>query len=475
MTSYLIGIDNGSQSTKVTIFDERGTPVSRGRQALRPNDTPAPGVVEHPGDDLWGSVAAACREAMAGFDGDPAAIVGAGLCTIRFCRALLRADGTLAQPVLSWMDERVSRPYEHTDEAVARVTTSSGYITHRLTGEFRDTAANYQGMWPIDTDTWQWSQDPQVIESMGIAPEKLFELVMPGEVLGRVTAGAAELTGLPEGLPVVATANDKAVEALGSGLRGRDRLLLSLGTYIAGMTTGERNIRDGREFWTNFGCAPHEYLYESGGIRRGMWTVSWLRDLLGEEVTAGARRAGVTAEQYLDAGAAQVPAGSDGLMTVLDWLAPTEAPHRKGSFLGFDGRQGRFHLHRSVLEGIALTMRDRAGALGDELGTGFERVIVSGGGAGADVMMGIIADVFGVPAVRTAVTDAAGLGAAICAGVGLGRFAGTDEAVAAMVSVDEEFLPDDARHELYARQLEVHRDITRHTDEVFRRSARIFG
>jgi hypothetical protein len=44
-----------------------------------------------------------------------------------------------------------------------------------------------------------------------------------------------------------------------------------------------------------------------------------------------------------------------------------------------------------------------------------------------------------------------------------------------MVSVDAEFSPDPANHELYARQHEVYRDITRHTDEVFRRSARIFG
>ncbi|SFS52249.1 FGGY-family carbohydrate kinase [Saccharopolyspora flava] len=469
MTRYLVGIDNGSQSTKVSIFDERGTVVSRCRKPLRPNDTPRPGVVEHPDDDLWDSIGAACREAMAGFDGDPADIAGVGLCTIRFCRALLRADGSLAAPVLSWMDERVSRPYEHTDPEVARVTTSSGYITHRLTGEFRDTAANYQGAWPIDTDTWRWRED-----TAPIPREMLFDLVMPGDVLGRVTAGAAERTGLPAGLPVVATANDKAVEALGSGLRSPDQLLLSLGTYIASMTTGSRNARDAAGFWTNFGCVPGEYLYESGGIRRGMWTVSWLRELFGEEVARAAREAGLSPEEYLDDGASRVPAGSDGLMTVLDWLAPTEAPHRKGAFLGFDGRQGRFHLHRSVLEGIALTMVEHAGAMAAELGTEFSTVLVSGGGAEAEVMMRIVADVFGVPASRTANSGAA-LGAAITAGIGLGVFADADEAVATMVADPETFLPDPADHDLYARLREIHRDITHHTDQIFRRSTPLLG
>ena len=34
---------------------------------------------------------------MEAFPGDVADIVGVGLCTIRFCRALLKRDGTLGQ------------------------------------------------------------------------------------------------------------------------------------------------------------------------------------------------------------------------------------------------------------------------------------------------------------------------------------------------------------------------------------------
>lgn len=42
MTRYFIGIDNGSQSSKVTVFDEHGRAVCEGRQSLRPYATPAP-------------------------------------------------------------------------------------------------------------------------------------------------------------------------------------------------------------------------------------------------------------------------------------------------------------------------------------------------------------------------------------------------------------------------------------------------
>lgn len=108
MTRYLVGIDNGSQSTKVFVFDERGNIHSQARQALLPTATPEPGTVEHPDDDLWESIGNAASDAIANFPGDVADIAGVGLCTIRYCRALLKADGTLASPVMSSMSSRAS-------------------------------------------------------------------------------------------------------------------------------------------------------------------------------------------------------------------------------------------------------------------------------------------------------------------------------------------------------------------------------
>lgn len=475
MTRYLVGIDNGSQSSKVTVFDERGGVVAEGRVPLRPNHTPTPGVVEHPDDDLWDSVAAACRQAMAAFDGDPADIVGVGLCSIRFCRAVLRADGSLAQPVMSWMDARVGEPFVAETDDVAYVTTTSGYIGHRLTGTFRDAAANHQGVWPIDTDTWRWSTDPAAYPATGLRREQLFELVDPGEVLGAVTARAAAATGLPAGLPVVATANDKAVEALGCGLRDPSTLLVSLGTYIAGMCIGERDVAGATDFWTNFGAEPGRYLYESGGIRRGMWTVSWFRDLLGPEVADAAAAVGERVEDRLNREAAAVPAGSDGLLTVLDWLAPAGATFRKGSLLGFDGRQGRAHVYRSIVEGIAMTMRERSDAMAAELGTTFGRVVVSGGGSSSDLVMQVVADVFQLPTIRVVGDSAAGRGAAICAAVATGVHPSFDAAVAAMVTERDRHAPDPSTAAVYDALRAVHADVTAHTDAVYRRTAAIVG
>src|SRR5262249_27855667 len=89
---YLLAIDNGSQSTKVTIFDTRGHALASARRRLKPYEIAVPGHAVHPGDDIWDSIQGACRDVMARFTGDPAGIVAVGLCTIRFCRALLTAD-----------------------------------------------------------------------------------------------------------------------------------------------------------------------------------------------------------------------------------------------------------------------------------------------------------------------------------------------------------------------------------------------
>jgi sugar (pentulose or hexulose) kinase len=473
---YLIGIDNGTQSTKVVIYDLLGNVVCEGRRTLLPMEHPEPGHAVHPDDDLWESIVAASREVMMQFTGDPADILGVGLCTIRCCKAFLRADGTLLEPVMSWMDTRAYRPYMPDDPELAWATTSSGYMTHRFTGQFRDSAANNIILqWPIDTDTWQWSEDPELLKEYNITRDLLVELQMPGDIAGYVTADAAAATGIPEGLPVVTTANDKAVEALGSGSLDERTALISLGTYIASMVHGRENRQAAAEFWTNFACVPHRYLYESGGVRRGMWTLSWFLDLLGPEFAAAASTREISREEYLERESEKIRAGSDGLMTVLDWLAPTDKPFRKGEIIGFDARHTRGHVYRSILEAIALTMKQNVDAMCGELGIDLREIVVSGGGANSPLFMQIFADVFGVPAARNTGSSGASLGSAICAAVATGAHADFAAAAAAMKSGREAFSPDLANHDVYQRMNDnVYRAIHEATDPILEQSFSIF-
>lgn len=471
---YIIGIDEGSQSAKVTIFDVKGHVICEDRAPLRPYVLPRPGYVEHPDDDWWDAICAGAKKCMAKFEGNREDIIGIGLCTIRCCRAYLKKDGSLAQPAMSWMDVRVSQPYQHDNPEVAYIVASSGYITHRLTGEFKDTVANYEYGWPVDVDRWQWSDDPKAYQETGMPREMLFDLVMPGDILGYVTKEAAEATGLPEGVPVVATSNDKAVEGLGTGCMGDKTACISLGTYTTAMMEGKENLKGTSYAWPKFSCVPHKYFYDSNGIRRGMWTISWFRDVLGESYIKMAADKGMSAEELLSIEAEKVPAGSDGLMTVLEWLAPVDAMYKKGIMIGFDGRHTRGHIYRSLLEAVAMTLKKHVDDMCNEIHVSLEKLIITGGGSNSDLFMQILADVFNLPTVRNEVNGAAGMGAAICAAVAAGVYGSFEEAVAQMVRYKDTFEPDPEHVDLYARMLPIYSNITKYTDEVLKQSYEIF-
>jgi sugar (pentulose or hexulose) kinase len=473
---YLIGVDGGSQSSKVVVFDLDGNIVCEGHQDLQPMHLAEGGVAEHPDDDLWDSVVVACRRAMQDFPGRPEEIAGLGVGSIRCCRVLQKEDGTLAAPVISWMDRRTAFPYDNANPDVRYVTATTGYVSRRFCGERVDTVSNYEGEWPIDRVGWKWCDDPETLKKYQIPREMLFELRMPGAIAGAVTEQAARVTGIPSGLPVATTANDKAVEALGAGLVTEDAVLISLGTYICGMAKGRQYVANASSFWTNLSSAPNQYLYESNGIRRGMWTVSWFKELLGDDLLQKAVAAGVSPEEWLEREASATPPGSDGLMTVLDWLAPPNELYRKGLFIGFDGRHKRGHMYRSILEAIAMTMGGHAKAMVAELGLSPKRVIVSGGGSNSDLFMQIFADVFGLPAQRNVVNAAAGLGAAICAGVATGAWPDFPTAVARMVRVRDSFAPKPENVRLYERTYtEVYQYLRSQVEPILRKEFAVFG
>ncbi len=371
---------------------------------------------------------------------------------------------------------RAYTPYLPDHPGLRWATTASGYFAHRTTGRFCDTAANcIDVQWPVDSDTWAWSAEPAAYERHGVERAMLVELQQPGEVIGGLTPQAAGELGLPPGIAVVHTANDKAVEMLGSGSVGPGTVLVSLGTYIAAMVHGHENHRAPQHFWTNFACVPGRYLYESNGIRRGMWTLTWLLDLLGPELAERARSLGVSRESLIEEEARLVPAGSDGLLTVLDWLAPDSHPFRKGAMLGFDARHGRGHLYRSVLEAIAMTMCVNVEAMCDELGIAAEEIVVSGGGGGSSLVMGIFADVFGVPSSRVVNGAGAAMGAAACAAAAAGLHPDIETAATAMAGRRETFTPDAGAHVTYRRIIdELVRDLRATTDPFFERAYPLF-
>lgn len=472
---YIIGIDGGSQSTKVVMYDLDGNVVCEGKGLLQPMHTPDADTVEHPDDDLWTSLCHAGKDLIRQFTGNKADILGIGLGSIRCCRALLKADGTPAAPLISWQDARVTRPYEHNNPDVPYVTSFSGYLSHRLTGEFKDNVANYFGQWPVDYQNWAWSEDEAVKQKFNLPHHMLFDVQMPGTVLGQITQEAAQATGFPQGLPVVCSTSDKAVEALGAGLLDDETAVISLGTYIALMMNGKTLPRDPVWYWPIMSSVPETLLYEGYGIRKGMWTVSWLRDMLGESLIRDAQAQGLSPEDLLNQKASRVSPGCDGLMTVLDWLTNPWEPYKRGAMIGFNANMDYAWIYRSILESVALTLKNNYDKMCNEMGRSARHVIITGGGSNSDLFMQIFADVFNLPAKRNVINGCASLGAAINTAVGLGVYPSYETAVEKMVRVKDTFTPVAKNAALYAAMNEgIFRDLTKHTDVILKKSYEVF-
>ncbi|MCB9161300.1 MAG: hypothetical protein H6644_15905 [Caldilineaceae bacterium] len=92
---------------------------------------------------------------------------------------------------------------------------------------------------------------------------------------------------------------------------------------------------------------------------------------------------------------------------------PVLGPGCAGHHHRLDGAHGREHFYRAVLEGIAYEQRLVGDAMMDATGRQFTEYVTMGGGSRSDLWCRIVADVTGVPVVRSTTTEATCLGAGI--------------------------------------------------------------
>ncbi|MEG0590791.1 MAG: FGGY-family carbohydrate kinase, partial [Lachnospiraceae bacterium] len=151
-------------------------------------------------------------------------------------------------------------------------------------------------------------------------------------------------------------------------------------------------------------------------------------------------------------------------------------PYKRGIMIGFGAHMDEAFMYRSILEGIAYTVRNNCIAMCDELGKPLKEVIISGGGSNSDLFMQIFADIFNLPAKRNVVNGSASVGAAINTAVAVGAYADYEEAVGKMVKVKDTFYPIEKNVVLYERlNKEVYQNISKYTDEVLKKTHAILN
>ena len=513
---HVVAIDVGTQSARALVIAPDGRVVASARVPFTPYVAPHPGWAEQDPEVHWAALGQACRRVLA----DPAvrldAIAGVTLTTQRGTIVVTDEAGTPLRPAIVWLDGRRSEGLpayggvggltglgfrllrlRDTIEAFAAASEAgwlqrhepatwtairhylflSGWLNHRLTGRFVDSAAAQVGYVPFDykrfrwapPGDWRWTVAP-------VEPEWLPGLVPPTGRLGELTPAAAEATGLPVGLPVIAAAADKACEVLGSGATTPDVAAISYGTAASVNVTMRRYV-EAIPLIPPFPAAiPGAYSLEVQ-IYRGYWMVEWFKREFAAAEVARAVELGVAPEVLLDELVASVPAGSMGLMLQPYWSPGIRVPgaEAKGAIIGFGDVHPRAHVYRAILEGLAYALRDGLERTAKRTGVSPTALRIAGGGAQSPAAVQLTADVFGLPVGRGETHEASGLGAAVDAAVGLGIHRDVDSAVAAMVRIGEVRDPDvsaAARYDelfqwvyrrMYGRLRPLYRDIRRIT------------
>ena len=520
MTKDLIlAIDNGTQSVRALVFDLQGNLLAKSRVPLQAYFSAQPGWAEQHPAYFWEQLCAACQGLWAQGTVDREAIAGVTLTTQRSTMINLDEDGQPLRPAMVWLDQRrtlgvkpvgglwglafllsgmrktvaylqaeaeanwLSKHQAEVWQKTHKFMYLSGYLTYRLTGRYVDSVGSQVGYLPFDYKALHWAgKFDWKWQALPVEASMLVELTPPASQLGEITPEAAEATGIPAGLPLIAAAADKACEVIGSGCLEPHIGCLSYGTTATFCTTHKKYIEPIPLIPPYPAAVPGAYCMESQ-IFRGFWMVSWFKHEFAHHEIQVAERRGIEPEEMFDELVGQVPPGSMGLVLQPYWSPGLmfPGPEAKGAVIGFGDVHTRAHLYRAILEGLAYALREGKERQEKRSHYPVTELRVSGGGSQSDAAMKLTADIFGLPAARPHLYETAGLGAAIDAAVGLGLHAGFPEAVGEMTRVKQVFDPNPDNHiiydglytqvyqQMYARLLPLYdriREITGYPEEV---------
>ena len=485
-SKYFLSIDNGTQSVRAMVFDGEGQLIAKSKVEIEPYFSNQKGWAEQHADYFWDSLCQACQQLWPKLSVPKEAIVAVSVTTQRATVVSMGKDNLPLRPAISWLDRRQvktkpklgmfesvimslfrAKPLVDLMHAEAEANwieqnepdiwrrvhkflLLSGYHNYKLTGQYNDAIASTVGFLPFEYKTHQWAnKNDWKWRAMPIRPEMLPKVFPAGSVLGKITAVAAEETGIPIGLPLIASGSDKACEVLGTGCTDNATGSLSYGSLATINITSNKYL-EAIPFYPAYpGVIPNTFNIEMM-IQRGYWMVSWFKKEFGlrEEQLAASR--GTTPELLFDDLLDEVPPGCDGLILQPYWSPSNgDGPETRGSIIGFKENHTRSHLYRAMIEGLTFALRENKELLEKRLNKPIRRLIVSGGGSQSDQVMQITADIFGMTVFRPHTFETSSLGAAIACSVGTGLYPDFATAVANMTHEGDKFEPIEANKYLY--------------------------
>ena len=439
MRTLVLGIDSGTQSTKVLVVNGQDGRVLG--EAAESYDLigglPAGAKEQHP--HTWRAAATkAIQKALKAAKASAGEVQAMGLSGQQHGFVPLDEAGEVIRPAKLWCDTSTARECEiiterlggdkaavrelgniiapgftaskilwlkrNEPENFARLATvllPHDYLNFWLTGNKVMEAGDASGTALLNVKTRKWS--PAVLKAIDARLEKLLpSLIGSQEPAGRLEAAAAGQLGLGPGVLVSAGGGDNMMGAIGTGNTRAGVVTASLGTSGTIYACSEKPVIDPRGMIAAF-CDS---------------TNRWLPLLCTMNVTVATEMVRQDFElsyKQFDAQAAKAPVGSDGLL-LLPYLEGERTPNvPDGTGVWFGARPKTFtapHFARAAIEGVTLGMNYGLRRM-RELGLQPQQIRATGGGAKSKFWRQVMADVFEAEVVTIKVSEAAAYGAAL--------------------------------------------------------------
>ena len=473
------GIDAGTQSLKVLVYDPAKRSVVASASAPLELDSAADGSREQRPAD-WVAALHTCFAAIApsvrarisalavsgqqhGFvplDAAGEVLAPAKLwcdtSTSAECIQIMDAAGgteeTIAlagNPILTgYTASKLPWTKTHRPDAYARLATillPHDYLNFVLTGERFCEHGDASGTGWLDVRTRTWS--PELLRATD--PDRnladCLPPIAPPDALFDIAPAAAKAFGLPAAAKVAVGGGDNMMAAIGTGCVAPGRLAMSLGTSGTLFAYSDTPVVDPEGAWAAF-CSS------TGGWLPLICTMNCT------VVTEQVADAFGFSTRFGDGHLRATAPGADGLVMLpfLNGERTPDLPHGKGVLAGLDTtNMTPAHFYRAAMEGATYSLKYGYDAF-VRAGMQFERIVLTGGGSNSAQWRQLVADVFGLPVDVPTQPEGAAFGAALQALWAQGRARGDADSIADIterhVALDPQLSarPDASRGAAYA-------------------------
>jgi xylulokinase len=490
MTRKIIGIDVGTGGTRAVLVDEKGEVFASATHDHAQFASPQNGWAEQDPRDWWKACQKALGKLIRENSVNKTEIAAIGLTGQMHGAVLLDENNEVLRPSLIWCDQRTQGECDQLNETIGErrlveLTSNPAltnftltklmwvrthepeiwkrfrsfllpkdYVRLQLTGVKATDVADASGTLLLDVAHRRWSLE--MLAATHLDASCLPQLFESQQVVGKITARAAQATGLAEGTPVVAGAGDQAAGAIGMGIVKAGDVSATIGTSGVVFAATDQPFLDPRGRLHTFCHAIPKRWHVMGVTQAAGLSLRWFRDTFGIAINA-------TGNPYesLSREAAAIPAGADGVLWA-PYLMGERTPHLdadvRGALIGLAASHGRGHIIRAILEGVAFSLKDSL-TIFAEIGVPVNDIRLGGGGALSPLWRQIQADVYAKPVSQLAAEQGAAHGAAILAGVGAGLWTSVDEACTQFVRVASVVSPEKQSSEKMQQQYRIYRAI----------------